>query len=84
MSLTDTQLRELFLSTVPRDGSTVGNVKLLGLITAQDSSVDKKSFERVRDALVEEGVLGKGEGTWGVGFPAFNHRRLPTQNPTSP
>ncbi|MGP9673614.1 MULTISPECIES: site-specific DNA-methyltransferase [unclassified Halomonas] len=68
MSLTDTQLRELFLSTVPRDGSTVGNVKLLGLITAQDSSVDKKSFERVRDALVEEGVLGKGGGRGGSVF----------------
>lgn len=65
MSLTDTQLRELILSSVPQDGSTVGNVKLLGLITHQDSSIDRSAFERVRDALVEEGVLGKGRGRGG-------------------
>lgn len=68
MSLTDTQLRELILSIVPQDGSTVGNVKLLGLITAQDSSIDRSAFERIRDALVEEGVLGKGRGRGGSVF----------------
>lgn len=68
MSLTDTQLRELILSSVPQDGSTVGNVKLLGLITDQDSSIDRSAFERVRDALVEEGVLGKGRGRGGSVF----------------
>lgn len=68
MSLTDTQLRELILSSVPQDGSTVGNVKLLGLITHQDSSIDRSAFERVRDALVEEGVLGKGRGRGGSVF----------------
>jgi len=68
MSLTDTQLRELILSSVPQDGSTVSNVKLLGLITDQDSSIDRSAFERVRDALVEEGVLGKGRGRGGSVF----------------
>lgn len=68
MSLTDTPLRELILSSVPQDGSTVGNVKLLGLITDQDSSIDRSAFERVRDALVEEGVLGKGRGRGGSVF----------------
>ena len=68
MSLTDTQLRELILSSVPQDGSTVGNVKLLDLITDQDSSIDRSAFERVRDALVEEAVLGKGRGRGGSVF----------------
>lgn len=68
MSLTDTQLRELILSTVPSDGSPVGNAKLLGLITAQDCNIEQSAFERVREALIEEGVLGKGRGRGGSVF----------------
>ncbi|MDZ7851639.1 MAG: hypothetical protein U5L98_03045 [Halomonas sp.] len=35
MSHTDAQLRELILSFVPDDGSTIGNAKLLKALSAQ-------------------------------------------------
>ncbi|MDZ7851647.1 MAG: site-specific DNA-methyltransferase [Halomonas sp.] len=65
MSHTDAQLRELILSFVPDDGSTIGNTKLLKALSAQAGEIDKDDYERVRDALVAEGLLGKGRGRGG-------------------
>lgn len=65
MSDTDAQLRELILSLLPHDGSSVGNVSMLKQIFAQSEDTDQVAYERVRDQLIEEGVLKKGRGRGG-------------------
>nr|WP_299379574.1 site-specific DNA-methyltransferase [uncultured Halomonas sp.] len=65
MNITDAQLRELVLSQVPDDGSTIGNTKLLRQLSNQGVKADRTDYDRVRDALVVEGVLGKGRGKGG-------------------
>lgn len=65
MSHIDAQLRELILSLVPDNGSTIGNARLLALLSGEAAEVEKADYERVRDGLIEEGVLGKGRGRGG-------------------
>ncbi|WP_280549979.1 site-specific DNA-methyltransferase [Halomonas sp. 11-S5] len=65
MSQTDAQLRELILTLVPDDGSTIGNARLLKRLGEEAGEVDKLDYEQVRDGLIEEGVLGKGRGRGG-------------------
>lgn len=66
MSQTDAQLRELILFLVPDDGSSVGNANVLKQLSEQAHGVEKSDYERVRDGLVEEGMLGKGRGRGGA------------------
>nr|WP_163501352.1 hypothetical protein [Halomonas socia] len=66
MSHTDAQLRELILTLVPVDGSTIGNARLRNLMAAKlYAKVEEEEYERVRDTLLAEGVLGKGRGRGG-------------------
>nr|WP_298410483.1 site-specific DNA-methyltransferase [uncultured Halomonas sp.] len=65
MSTADTQLRELILSHVPDDGSIIGNTKLLRQLASQGVERDRADYDRVRDVLVAEGILGKGRGKGG-------------------
>jgi len=65
MSQTDAQLRELILTLVPDDGNTIGNARLLKQLSEEATEVDKLDYERVRDGLIKEGVLGKGRGRGG-------------------
>ena len=53
MSHIDAQLRELILSLVPDNGSTIGNARLLALLSGEAAEVEKADYERVRDGLIE-------------------------------
>jgi adenine-specific DNA-methyltransferase len=69
MTQHDPQLRELILAHVPADGSSIGNIKLQkALAEAADFDFDDQDYLRVRDALIVEGVLGKGQGRGGSVF----------------
>ena len=61
--MTVKKLREGLLSLVPGDGTTIGNTRVrqtLGKKVGRE--VDEASYEPMRDALDEEGVLAKGQG----------------------
>ncbi|SFM25436.1 adenine-specific DNA-methyltransferase [Ectothiorhodospira mobilis] len=58
-------LRELILRNVPEDGRTIGNARLLKVLADQAGSVPRAAYEQARDALVQEGILGKGRGRGG-------------------
>jgi adenine-specific DNA-methyltransferase len=62
------QLRELILSNVPDDGSTISNARLLNALKAQVGEIPKQAYENARDALVTKGLLGKGRGRGGSVF----------------
>lgn len=66
MTQYDSQLRDLILAHVPADGSSIGNTKLQKVLASvADSAFDEQDYWRVRDALVAEGLLGKGQGRGG-------------------
>lgn len=65
MHQTDAQLRESILSLIPENGDTIGNVKLLKQLATQVGEIPKADYERVRDAMVKDGLLGKGRGKGG-------------------
>lgn len=63
----DSTLRDLILRNVPLDGSAIGNTKLQKLLAAeQGTEVGEEDYWRVRDALIAEGVLAKGQGKGGA------------------
>ncbi|WP_227369460.1 site-specific DNA-methyltransferase [Halomonas sp. M20] len=71
MSHSDAQLRELILSHVPADGSTIGNAKLQKLLAnATGEPAAEADYWRVQKALLTEGVLDKGRGRGGSVFLA--------------
>lgn len=66
MTQYDSQLRDLILAHVPADGERIGNIKLQkDLTNVADFDFDELDYKRVRDALVAEGLLGKGQGKGG-------------------
>ena len=58
-------LREIILDLVPADGSNIGNQALLTLLQDRIPTVSEEAYQAARDALVEEGILGKGRGRGG-------------------
>ncbi|MCG5534890.1 site-specific DNA-methyltransferase [Ectothiorhodospira mobilis] len=58
-------LRELILRNVPEDGRTIGNARLLKVLADQAGPIPRAAYEQARDALVQEGILGKGRGRGG-------------------
>ncbi len=66
MTQYDSQLRDLILGHVPADGSSIGNTKLQKVLASvADFIVDEQDYWRARDALIAEGLLGKGQGRGG-------------------
>ncbi|WP_243843672.1 hypothetical protein [Pseudomonas syringae] len=64
-------LHDLILQLLPKDGSSIGNIKLQQQLTeAAAFSFSEKDYWRVRDALIADGVLGKGQGRGGSVFLA--------------
>ncbi|WP_031217575.1 site-specific DNA-methyltransferase [Halomonas sp. PBN3] len=88
MSKTDAQLRELILTLVPDDGSTLGNARLLKQLGEEGGEVEKSDYERVRDGLVKEGVLGKGRGRGGsvyrLSLQPADSEEAPVAEPAAP
>ena len=68
MSLSDTHLRKAILGLVPADGSTMGNGKLHQKLSDQLGEVAEEDFWRVRETLIQEGILCKGKGRGGSVF----------------
>ncbi|MEO1894142.1 MAG: site-specific DNA-methyltransferase [Alcanivorax sp.] len=68
MSLSDTHLRKAILELVPADGSTMGNGKLYEKLSDRLGKVAEQDFWRVRETLIQEGLLGKGKGRGGSVF----------------
>ena len=61
-----TILRDAILTSVPGDGSTIGNQSLLEQLRSQFPSLAEDMFWAVRDALIDEGLLAKGRGRGGA------------------
>lgn len=71
MSQHDANLHDLILQLLPKDGSSIGNIKLQQQLTeAAAFSFSEEDYWRVRDALIADGVLGKGQGRGGSVFLA--------------
>jgi len=66
---TQTRIRDLILSVVPEDGSTIGNVSLFRevqqALEADGREYDEAAVNAVRERLIAEGLLGKGRGRGG-------------------
>lgn len=93
MSQHDANLHDLILQLLPKDGSSIGNIKLQQQLTeAAAFSFNEEDYKRVRDALIADGVLGKGQGRGGSVFLAqpssladqilAKHRPQPEDNQT--
>ena len=53
------------LELVPQDGSSIGNIKLLGVLRETWPGLEDEEYFRIRDALVASGVLATGRGRGG-------------------
>lgn len=61
----DDKLKKHLLRLVPANGSAIGNIKLLALLRQQLGDIAEKDYFRVRDALIESGILKTGRGRGG-------------------
>lgn len=60
MTKQDNALRGLILQFVPKDGSTIGNKALLEQLARSGTQLSEKDYWRVRDYLIDEGLLATG------------------------
>lgn len=58
-------LRDLILANIPKDGSTIGNQALLGLLRNQLSDLNEGDYLAAKEALVTEGLITQGKGRGG-------------------
>lgn len=61
-------LTKLILSLTPEDGSTIGNGAMMALLREQVSGLTDEDYAAASDALVDEGLLGRGKGRGGSIF----------------
>jgi len=59
------QLRDLILSLTPEDGSSIGNGAMIALVNERIPELDESAYIEARDALIDEGTLGRGKGRGG-------------------
>jgi type I restriction enzyme M protein len=59
-------IQQLILQTVPSDGSTIGNGKLLETLRTIVPTISEQDYWTARDALIDREVLGKGRGRGGA------------------
>jgi len=65
-------LSNLILSLTPEDGSTIGNGAMMALLREQVSTLTDDDYAAARDALVDQGLLGRGpESDGGRGGSIF-------------
>ncbi|MDR5655412.1 DNA methyltransferase, partial [Ruixingdingia sedimenti] len=58
-------LRDLVLAHIPEDGSAIGNGALIARLREIVPNLSDEDYAAAKDALVDEGVLGKGKGRGG-------------------
>ncbi|MCO6180843.1 site-specific DNA-methyltransferase [Ciceribacter sp. RN22] len=61
-------ISNLILSLTPEDGSTIGNGAMLALLREHMPDLAEDDYIAARDALTDEGVLGRGKGRGGSIF----------------
>ncbi|MFJ1293311.1 site-specific DNA-methyltransferase [Paracoccus yeei] len=61
-------LTDLILSLTPEDGTSIGNRAMLALLRAHMPDLAEEDYIAARDALIGEGVLGRGRGRGGSIF----------------
>lgn len=90
MSQLNADLKDLILQLIPKDGTSIGNIKLQKQLTeAAAFSFDEEDYKRVREVLIADGVLGKGRGRGGAVFlaqapaskPSAEDQSLPKHRP---
>jgi len=59
------RISEAILERVSRDGSSIGNIKLLGILRETWPDLADEEYFRIRDELVAAGVLATGRGRGG-------------------
>jgi len=66
MNFSDHDLREMILAQMPSDGAAIGNIKMMDMLKkAGNADLEKKDYERIRDQLIDEGILISGAGRGG-------------------
>jgi adenine-specific DNA-methyltransferase len=64
--LTIAALRQAMLAAIPSDGTPIGNIRLRGELTQTlGKEVPEPLYNSARDALIDEGILAKGQGRGG-------------------
>lgn len=58
-------LSDLILSLTPEDGSSIGNGAMLALLRDHIPTLTDETYAEARDALIDEGTLGRGKGRGG-------------------
>lgn len=61
-------ISDLILTLTPEDGSSIGNGAMLALLREQIPELSDDDYVATRDALIGEGVLGRGRGRGGSIF----------------
>lgn len=61
-------LADLILALAPEDGSSIGNGAMMALLGERVSRLADEDYVAARDALIDEGVLGRGRGRGGSIF----------------
>lgn len=61
-------ISDLILALSPEDGSTIGNGAMLALLREHMPDLAEDDYIAARDALIDEGVLGRGKGRGGSIF----------------
>jgi adenine-specific DNA-methyltransferase len=63
-------LTQLILSLTPEDGASIGNGAMMALLREYEPGLSDEDYTAARDALVDEGVLGRGRGRGGAIYRA--------------
>lgn len=63
-------LSDLILSLTPEDGSSIGNGAMLALLRDHVPTLTDEAYEAARDALIDDGTLGRGKGRGGSVYRA--------------
>lgn len=58
-------LTDLILSLTPEDGSSIGNGAMMARLRDYSPDLTEEAYAEAKDALIEEGVLGRGRGRGG-------------------
>ncbi|WP_314190579.1 hypothetical protein [Paracoccus yeei] len=69
-------ISDLILTLSPEDGSTIGNGAMLALLREHMPDLAEDDYIAARDALIDEGVLGRGKGRGGLSCCRFRGQRV--------
>ena len=64
-------LTDLILSLTPEDGSSIGNGAMLARLRDHIPALTDEEYEAARDALIDDGTLGRGKGRGGSVYRAY-------------